>query len=170
MKKESHCTIRNEKLFCLHCGGEQILPFPLAVSMFGAMAKEFERMHKNCEPTWKQPEPDMSLSKYERIKWWIDNGEHGTSSNNILFHLTAQSYYVKIGNKDHPNDPDDFRRCYLLLKAVPELKDFLNEMKQVSEVWSKLVDNWDKLTDMLEEQFRIKKANRMYEFMKSLGC
>jgi hypothetical protein len=69
-----------------------------------------------------------------------------------------------------PADPDDFRRCYLLIKAVPQWKERLVELKSLSETWSKLVDNWDKLTEMLEEQMRTRKANGMYELMNSLGC
>ena len=43
-------------------------------------------------------------------------------------------------------------------------------MKKESEVWRRIVENWDKLCEMLEEQMKTGKANGMYEFMESLGC
>jgi hypothetical protein len=166
--KNSHCTIRNESFFCYNCGGKQIIPFPIDTRIFGAMAKEFEKIHKNCEPIWKQPEPDMSLSKSERIRWWLENGERGVSSNTIIGVIT--DCFIDQKHYGHPHDPDDFRRCYELLKAVPELKMDLYKMKSLSEVWSKLVDNWDRLTQMLEEKIKSGKPNGMYELMQSLGC
>lgn len=69
----------------------------------------------------------------------------------------------------HPHDPDDFRRCYMLLFMVPEWKELLHEIKGESDVWEKLIDNWDQLTTMLEEQLAGKR-NNMYQFMKKLGC
>ena len=67
-----------------------------------------------------------------------------------------------------PSDPDDFRRCYLLLKAVPEFKEMLYKMKPISHEWDALVDNWDRLTELLEEQMKTKQSNGMYDLMQSL--
>jgi hypothetical protein len=73
-----------------------------------------------------------------------------------------------------PRDPSDFNRCSKLLQAVPQWKTELNKLKPVSETWSKLVDNWDKLETMLIEAKVLwsqnKGASEMYEFMKKLGC
>lgn len=46
----------------------------------------------------------------------------------------------------------------------------IDNLRTLSLVWEKLADNWDKLTEMLEEQLQTKKANGMYELMKQIGC
>ena len=73
---------------------------------------------------------------------------------------------------DHPYDPDDFSRCYKLLQAVPEWKIELHKLKLLSKEWDNLVENWDKLTEMFEENQRTGWQNSkkigMYEFMQTL--
>lgn len=164
-------TIRNGNLFCLNCGEEHKLNLPIPVNELVRRGRAFNSLHKNCNLTWKQPEVDQTKNITEKMEFWIEHGEQGTSSKTIFMILSGIN--PRFGGNfrcDHPHDPDDFRRCYLLLKTIPEWKLRLFELKEISLVWSNLVDNWDKLTEMLEEQMKTHKANGMYEFMKSLGC
>jgi len=146
------------------------MSLPQPVTMAAAIMKQFAKDHMNCVKTWEPLVVDMSLSERNRAIWWISkmNGEHGVSSEvmwRIFFHGTA-----RIGDDSiHPSDPDDFRRCHLLLEAVPEWRDRMDLLKPLSPVWARLVENWDKLTEMLKEQMAGKK-NDMYKFMKELGC
>lgn len=155
-------TIRNQKLFCLNCGGEQVLPpFPIPIPILTAMMKAFDKMHKNCPKTWKEPECPQNLPVKDKALWWWEHGERGSSSE------TLWNFFMdRAGMINYPNDPDDFRRCYKLLKAIPEWRSELLEAKDLSGEWSRLIDKWDKLTEMLEEQFRTNKANGMYELMQ----
>lgn len=168
--KSKHTGIRNGKLFCFNCGQSQILPLPLDARLLGALMKEFGKIHKNCKKTYKEPENETDgKTEEQNIQWWLSYGEHGISSMTMLKSLRDdKSMFVSI--ESYPHDPDDFRRCYLLLKAIPSFKYKLDRLKQLNPVWSKLVDNWDKLTLMLEEQLETNTANGMYEFMKELGC
>ena len=58
------------------------------------------------------------------------------------------------------------------LLSVPEWKSELHKLKPLSKAWSNLVDNWDKLTAMYEENVKTewKEYERigMYEFMQTL--
>ena len=175
MKRESHCTVRTDSLFCSHCGQMIKLPFPVSISMFSGMSKAFEKEHRNCKQTWKQPEPDQAETRQQKERFWIQNGEHGTSSKTMFSVMnTLDIKLLSPREFCHPYDPDDFKRCYLLLEAVPEMKTNLPMMKNCPEPWPKLIDNWDKLTEMYEENKRTGwtryKEIGMYEFMKSLGC
>lgn len=169
-KVKSHTGFRNEKLFCFNCGGSHELQYPLPVNEMTQTIKAFDRLHKNCTPAWKTPEPPLG-NESQNARWWLANGERGLSSKTIYSVMTGENI---MGNwkYHHPSDPDDFRRCYLLLQAVPEWRPKMDKMRNVSEVWNRLVDNWDKLTGMLEAALQTpdKKAPGMYEFMKSLGC
>ncbi len=180
-KKNKHIVYRNSNLFCSNCGIESIITYPIDISILVTMADRFAKVHKNCKPVWKQPEPDMTQSIQERIVWWTKYGEHGTSSKTIWCILTNGSDF-KFNYEDlkfvfipeieytHPSDPDDFKRCYMLLKAVPEWRNELYKLNGISPVWERMVWYWDKLTKKLEQQIKTGKTNNMYELMKTLGC
>jgi hypothetical protein len=171
-KKESHCGFRNGNLFCYNCGNSFILNTPISISMMSAIIKQFVKDHKNCPKTWTEPVPSPEgKTEEQNCKWWIDNGEHGTSSITMLNYLSDSHYKLKLDYLPcHPCDPDDFRRCYLLLKAVPQFRSKLHRMCTVSPIWDKLVKNWGLLEQLLEEQMATGKTNSMYETMKKLGA
>ena len=161
-------TIRNEKLFCTCCGGEFGLNYPIAIDDYLKKIRSFEELHKDCNQTWVEQVAEQSKNVKEKAMWWISNGHVGMSSKTM--------WNCLIGNKDfplnHPYDPDDFSRCYKLLEAVPEWKNELNKLKTLSKAWKNFVENWDKLTEMFEENCRTDWKNSkkigMYEFMQTL--
>lgn len=163
--KTDHVIIRNSNLFCSHCGREQKVPYPIEIPVFTAMGAAFSKSHANCVKTWSEPLVDQSLSVRQKAEFWWNHGEHGSSSECMYQVLSG-----KQGSGSYPHDPSDFKRCHGLLEMVPEWRGELDKMRTVSPVWNNLVDNWDKLTEMLKEQMATGKANGMYELMKSLGC
>jgi hypothetical protein len=171
-KKTSGASFRNGDLFCYNCGRGYKMNLPQPVSMASAMMIQFDKDHRNCPKTWEPPVVDQSLSEKNKAMWWMTHGERGMSSEaiwNRLIYTTDGMVNLDGQKKHHPSDADDFRRCYLLLETVPEWKEKLHLLKDLSPVWSKLVDKWGELTEMLLEQMAGKK-NNMYELMKSLGC
>lgn len=72
---------------------------------------------------------------------WLAFGERGISSETILSCLTGANI-LHMHKWSHPYDPADFRRCRLLLEAVPELADRLHMMSAVSPQWAALVRDW----------------------------
>lgn len=157
-KKQDHTTFRNGDLFCTHCGRSQAVAMPIEIPVFAAMCSAFSKSHAKCKKTWREPislndslPPEISnLQLYERAQFWYTKCERGTSSENIFFRMTGR----KTEDVAHPHDLSDFRRCYLLLKVIPEYRTRISEMKDVSPIWSALVDNWDKLTELFEEQVK----------------
>jgi hypothetical protein len=156
--------IRDEALFCLNCGESHKLVYPIGIKEMSKKNRSFETLHKDCLKTWVEPQADMSQSEVDRIKWWFENGEKGASSKAMIWIC----YGIGKSDTSHPYDPDDFNRCYKLVKFVPEIKQRFHFLKEVGKEWSNLSDNWDKLTTMLDEQLQTKKDNGMYEFMKTL--
>lgn len=142
----------------------------MPVTVISAKTKAFEMLHKDCPKTWVEPEADMNESVNERAWWWWNNGERGMSSeamwrcfmNGVNSHSPAA----------HPSDPDDFGRCYRLLKVVPEWKNELHKLKALSPVWDRLIDNWHNLNEMFEQNERENWVNYkeigMYEFMQEI--
>lgn len=81
---------------------------------------------------------------------WLRSGERGISSEAMFEYLTGIP--IGRGRKDTPTDPDDLRRCRLLLNKVPEFALRLSEMGFVSERWAKLVKVWDRLGAIMDEE------------------
>jgi len=108
----------------------------------------------------------------KKIINWLANGETGMSSEAIAFKMLG----VEKGQSFAPCDPSDFKRCLKLILAVPEIRPRLNEMKEVSEYWSKLIDRWDEVeTCFMEEvgewltnSFSDKRATKTYNLMEEI--
>lgn len=172
-KPKSHTGLRNGDLFCFNCGSSFKINYPQPVDVVSKQMKSFSELHENCAKTWVEPVVDSrGKTEKENADWWLVNGQHGISSKTMFKYLDGRD--ITKGWESTPSDPDDFSRCYKLLQAVPQWKTQLHKLKSVSPVWAKLVDNWDKLTEMYEQNVREDWKNYkkigMYEFMQSLGC
>lgn len=82
---------------------------------------------------------------------WLASGERGISSNSIFTHLTGINA-LESWSSHHPHDPDDFRRCRLLLEQVPELKEQFQRMATASKAWAGLVRNWDSICEQMNRE------------------
>lgn len=172
-KLAPHCVMINGGMRCLHCGDLHQIPYPIATTAMCTMLDSFALRHATCKNKWTPPVHNPAWSITERIKWWLSVGEIGMSAATIYNRFMNMHRLFGI-DECHPSDPDDFRRCYLLLRVLPEWRsDLGRKMKPVSIVWSNLVDNWDTLTTMLEKLMAAGPETpytEMYELMKKLGC
>lgn len=161
-------AIRNSNLFCLNCGGEHRIDYPITPDKLSELVEAFNVLHKDCVQTWTEPKYNNSDDIYKRAMRWIAVGEKGMSSEAMWGCFMGSG----VPKTAHPYDPDDFKRCYKLLEAVPEWKSEMHKLKSLSREWSNLVDNWDKLTEMFErnvrEDWKNYKEIGMYEFMQTL--
>jgi hypothetical protein len=108
----------------------------------------------------------------ETAQEWLLKGDRGISSETIFGAITG--LWINR-SKYPPADPSDFYRSYKLIQQVPEWKVELHKVSELSKTWKNVIDNWDKLSELLEEQIEwrdkgISASNGMYDFMKQLGC
>lgn len=111
---------------------------------------------------------------------WLASGERGISSEAIVNQLTGKPVGRPWGGRDHPCDPDDFRRCERLLRDYPLARlTFPEAMRKRSDVWAALVDHWDELVELIESEApgvfdgtpsRGARAPKAYALMKQLGA
>jgi hypothetical protein len=69
---------------------------------------------------------------------WLLAGDVGLSSEQIIKeYLGIQSTTI-----EYPRDYGDFKRCYQLVNAIPEMQDALGSLAQKSEHWLTIMENW----------------------------
>jgi len=107
---------------------------------------------------------------------WLVDGERGESSNALFTRLSGINAVMEHGDRTaHPFDPADFRRCHLMLQAVPSLGRRLHEAKDLSPTWAALIGQWERLCKLFDEEapdWRERnshwKAPRLYDEMQSI--
>ena len=93
----------------------------------------------------------MSIEVSEKTLIWILSGDVGRSS------LTMCSCLYLIPTKNdidnYPHDPDDFGRCMRFLDTLTpdERKTALLNVSAVSKTWKVLVENWDRLERLYDD-------------------
>lgn len=99
-----------------------------------------------------------------RAKQWIVGRDTGTSSKLIW----SVMQMVEPDYTDPPADPDDFGRCYRLLKLIPEWRPNLGLVAQQYKEWFALVREWDELTALYEEELPSGRCPKLYDRMQAL--
>ncbi len=103
---------------------------------------------------------------------WLRSGDTGTSSMTIYAALTGEWRTLDRGmdGADTPKDPDDFGRCYRLLKRFPEWRARLGEVAEKFPAWGPLVREWDQMTKLYERDApeHTGSSPELYELMTKL--
>ncbi len=85
------------------------------------------------------------------ITMWLAVGERGLSSEAIA--LTTLGLHPAGQRASWPHDPDDLRRCLLLLESVPETRESgLLVLGKRCPRWAALVRVWDRLAETLRSE------------------
>lgn len=79
----------------------------------------------------------------ERALQWLLGGDTGSSSKTICSVLSGAGGSIA----DPPRDPDDFGRCYRLLRFIPEFRSRLFEVGARLPMWRPMIEAWDELED-----------------------
>lgn len=100
---------------------------------------------------------------------WIVGDDTGISSKTMWAVLMG----ADLNTQDRfrfspPHDPSDFRRCHLLLVAVPEWLERLSEVAAAFPIWGPLVRDWDKLTALYLRDREKDGSPELYRLMKTL--
>jgi hypothetical protein len=98
---------------------------------------------------------------------WLAVGEQGSSSQAMFTHLTGVAPVgMSVDRRTaHPSDPGDLSRCIKLYEEVPEIRESMGKLKNLSVVWGNIADHWDVLVKMYHSG-----DDELYKQMKMLGC
>lgn len=94
----------------------------------------------------------MSRASVVQDVEWLMSGRVGVSSKAIWCYFNRQTPDRGWG-WGYPLDPDDFSRCYLLLKRNPDWRKRVSEMAFCGKVWGALAEHWDELEQMFLDIF-----------------
>jgi hypothetical protein len=121
----------------------------------------------DAEPIKEESIMSNQLIVSKNLNNWLAEGKTGTSSLTIASHLTGINF-IEPDRRWPPSDPSDIGRCLHLLEMVPEFKDRFPEMKEVSAIWSALVDNWQELEQLYWQEYPSGKAPQLYNRIKEI--
>ena len=76
---------------------------------------------------------------------WLANESTGRSSETMAFWL---AFGIRKKDSGYPHDPSDFDKCLKLLSMVPQLRDSLDKMSEISPEWTGIVKMWDEIEAM----------------------
>lgn len=99
------------------------------------------------------------------MEWMLGN-DTGMSSKTICAVMTGNA----MSRPEIPYDPSDFGRCYRLLNHFPEWKERMPEMAEAHGIWGPMVEAWDELTALYEEEIQSEagRAPNLYARMQEI--
>lgn len=90
----------------------------------------------------------MKVQDYKEIIKWLMLDDTGCSSKCLIGFLTIK----EVGGKDYPYDISDLGRCIRALEKLPFLQQDLLKAKEISKVWSFIINNWDELVNLYKSE------------------
>jgi hypothetical protein len=125
----------------------------------------------------KKTQTRRIVKKYQEAKGW-QKDVIGTRPNALWWaivdrrdNMSYREVFMEgpFGH-DVPCDPDDFGRCYRLLRLFPTWRARLGEVSAKYPRWKPMVDAWDELTALYEEEIpkHYGPAHKLYARMLQL--
>lgn len=148
-----------ESSHCRRCGNGLTIGTQ-RVEVATAAMKAFVKIHAACRPGTYKETPAATPHQ------WLTGRDTGTSSLTIFSAMTGLP--SPHGDYDVPYDPDDFGRCYRLLRLFPEWREHLNKTVSLCPAWAAFVDNWDELTRIYEQELPAGRMPKLYARLQEL--
>lgn len=166
-------TITTQRLTCQACkhvfDAELVADCPIEVAIASMKAVRCpECGSSKCGIGGKYDDaPPVTAPILERIAWWRNRGEHGTSSETIYSAFTGTGRYA-LRFPAVPRDPDDFRRCKQLLDLLPEWRANLGKVSARYPFFAPMIEKWDEIERLYLEEIESGLAPKCYAFMRPL--
>ena len=162
-------NITTNRMTCLKCAhvfeAELVMNAPVKVSIASMKAVRCPACGAGSDKVTlgggytDSPALDAPIAK--RAEWWRKRGDVGTSS------LTIWSVFTgSLSAVGYPNDPDDFRRCKLLLDLIPEWRQDMGKITDRFPWYAPFVDRWAEFEKLYAEESQGKKAPKLYALMQ----
>ena len=151
--------------YCTRCGRGLEINLPQPMDLMVEIIKAFVKIHGKCPAGQYVEKPPVTPDE------WAMGRDTGTSSLTIYAAITGKRSPRNGYNRfDIPHDPDDFGRCYRLLKLFPTWRTLLAKTISICPEWEPFVAAWDELTELYELEVPNHKgsAPKLYARMKEI--
>lgn len=101
-------------------------------------------------------------TEQERIIQWLCSGETGLSSKTMVCIHTGN----EMGYDRAPLDVSDFRRCWFLVEAVPEIRNSFPLIVEKCPAFKGVIENWDVISAAYERERGSGKCPETYRLLK----
>ena len=164
--------IESQRVTCKKCKTvsdiEIVVDCPVAVYIASSQAAQCPQCGAGSESLGMggayDDAPPLTAKIEDRAAWWIMRGEVGASSETI-YSVLAGARPPKHG-AGTPLDPDDYRRCKLLLDLIPEWRPQLGRVAEKYSEWKKLVENWDRIAALFDEEAPSGRCPKCYRLIQ----
>lgn len=167
-KPAEHVVLVTGGVACLHCGVREDFGLPARVEVIVFQTKSFGELHARCERRG-----DNALAKPASLAEWYRSPYCGISSATIA-HVLGGGRLIGSGGfgspdgADAPYDPADFERCRRVVDMFPGWRARLGEVADRYPIWRGIVDAWDELVALLDEERPSGQAPKLYARIKQL--
>lgn len=167
-KTGEHVVLVPGGIACLHCGVREDIAMPIRTEVYLFTIKSFEKLHAECEDRG-----DNAIVKPASLADWYRSPFCGISSATIAHVLGGGRLIGSVGfgspdGADAPYDPADFERCRRVVDMFPGWRARLGEVADRYPIWRGIVDAWDELVALLDEERPSGKAPKLYARIKQL--
>ena len=135
----------------------------------GRLAAWCEGLDFKCDKHKLPSEPPPPEGPAAGILGWWRSDKTGLSSRALARCLLADRHgsvpvwaWVPPAERDrYPHDPADLRRCIEMMATEPDFRSRLAVARDMSPVWSRMVDAWPTLERMLKQELADCEARRI---------
>lgn len=100
-----------------------------------------------------------------RLLTWFLRGEVGASSKTLV-HFYKGEEFRHDDSPRGPIDVSDFRRCYLLVQTIPEIKEVFPLVAERVPSFKGVIENWDAISAAYERERGSGKCPETYLLLK----
>jgi len=161
-KTTDHVVLVTNGVACLHCGMREDFGLPARVDVIAFQSRSFEKIHRSCKKR-----EDNALTKPASLAEWYRSAHCGISSATIA-HVLGGGPLLDPFRADAPYDPSDFERCRRVVDIFPGWRERLGEVADRYPIWRGIVDAWDELVALLDEERPSGRAPKLYARIKQL--
>lgn len=163
-------------LQCRRCGQTFDPKLPQPIGALLALSNWFSGEHSGCRLSDRglactycdefghHPQDCPKLSP-KTPQEWFDGPDTGVSSK-AIWHVMMETAAPRETRL--PQDPDDFGRCYRLLRAFPAWRNRLAEVADKLPAWAPLVREWDALSSLWEQESPSGECPKLYAILWAL--
>ncbi|RQS39746.1 hypothetical protein [Burkholderia sp. Bp8990] len=110
----------------------------------------------------------LSVKAQRALGNWFVGDDTGISSTTMAAIALGATNSSGLSSFDAPYDPADFGRCYRLVTAVPEIREFFPRIGKKVPAFRGILREWDDLVKLFKRDQKSGRSDELYQRIKQL--